>query len=197
MVKPLGTVSHALETVWNPIETQIEFHPATMQLNHTTRERLWDPWAYETVQWNYALRETSISYQSFTSWKPGRWNSPLRLALGRGSEPSRRTQQEEGASRHRDSDRCRSGATPPAAADRILPPPAVCPASRTGGLNAASIIPSGVPEPQPGPGRRRPARLNLRRHLPLESALLLPAAAILDFGPPHPRIWLRYGNCKS
>jgi hypothetical protein len=108
--------------------------------------------------------------------------------LGRGSEPSRRTQQEEGASRHRDSDRCRSGATPPAAADRILPPPAVCPASRTGGLNAASIIPSGVPEPQPGPGRRRPARLNLRRHLPLESALLLPAAAILDFGPPHPRI---------
>jgi hypothetical protein len=28
-----------------------------MQLNHTMRERLWDPWAYETVQWNYALRD--------------------------------------------------------------------------------------------------------------------------------------------
>jgi hypothetical protein len=53
----------------------------SMQLNHTMREGLWDPWAYETVQWNYALRETSISYQSFTSWKPGWWNSPLRLAL--------------------------------------------------------------------------------------------------------------------
>jgi hypothetical protein len=64
-----------------PIETQIEFHHATMQLNHTMRERLWDSWAYETVQWNYALRETSISYQSFTFWKPGRWNYPLRLAL--------------------------------------------------------------------------------------------------------------------
>jgi hypothetical protein len=25
------------------IETQIEFHHATMQLNHTMRERLWDP----------------------------------------------------------------------------------------------------------------------------------------------------------
>jgi hypothetical protein len=64
-----------------PIETQIEFHHATMQLNHTMRERLWDTWAYETVQWNHALRETSISYQSFTSGKPERWNSPLRLAL--------------------------------------------------------------------------------------------------------------------
>jgi hypothetical protein len=31
-----------------PIETQIEFHHATMQLNHTTKERLWDPCAYET-----------------------------------------------------------------------------------------------------------------------------------------------------
>jgi hypothetical protein len=69
-----------------PIETQIEFHHATMQLNHTMRERLWDPWAYETVQLNYALRETSISYQSFTSWKPGRWNSPLRLALVKHAE---------------------------------------------------------------------------------------------------------------
>jgi hypothetical protein len=66
-----------------PIKTQIEFHHATMQLNHKMRERLWDPWAYETVQWNYALRETSISYQSFTSWKPGRWNSSFRLALQR------------------------------------------------------------------------------------------------------------------
>jgi hypothetical protein len=33
-----------------PIETQIEFHHAIMQLNHTMRERLWDPLAYETVQ---------------------------------------------------------------------------------------------------------------------------------------------------
>jgi hypothetical protein len=63
-----------------PIETQIEFHHATMQLNHTIRERSWDPWAYETVQWNYALRKTSNSYKSFTSWKPGRWNSLLRPA---------------------------------------------------------------------------------------------------------------------
>jgi hypothetical protein len=63
-----------------PIETQIEFHHAIMQLNHTMRERLWDPWAYEIVQWNYASRETSISYQSFTSWKPRRetlhWDWP-------------------------------------------------------------------------------------------------------------------------
>jgi hypothetical protein len=33
-----------------PIETQIEFHHSTMQLNHTMRERLRDPSAYETVQ---------------------------------------------------------------------------------------------------------------------------------------------------
>jgi hypothetical protein len=26
-----------------PIETQIQFHHATMQLNHTMREKLWDP----------------------------------------------------------------------------------------------------------------------------------------------------------
>jgi hypothetical protein len=73
-----------------PIKTQIEFHHATMQLNHPMREKLWDPLSLwncamklcnETMQWNYALRETSISYQSFTSWKPGRWNSPLRLDL--------------------------------------------------------------------------------------------------------------------
>jgi hypothetical protein len=48
-----------------PIETQIEFHHATMQLNHTMRERLWDPWAYETVQWNYwgrHLFHTKVSH---------------------------------------------------------------------------------------------------------------------------------------
>jgi hypothetical protein len=70
-VKPLGTVSHALETVWNPYWDTNRVSPCKYAIKpYNERERLWDPWAYETVQWNYALRETSISYQSFTSWKP-------------------------------------------------------------------------------------------------------------------------------
>jgi hypothetical protein len=81
MVKPLGTVSHALETVWNPHWDTNRVSPCNYAIKPYNEREVVGPWAYETVQWNYALRETSISYQSFTSWKPGRWNSPLRLAL--------------------------------------------------------------------------------------------------------------------
>jgi hypothetical protein len=63
-----------------PIETQIEFHHATMQLNHIMRERLWDPWAYETVQWNYAFREnlfrTKVSHLGNQDGETLHWDWP-------------------------------------------------------------------------------------------------------------------------
>jgi hypothetical protein len=62
-----------------PIETKIVCF--TMELCNKPCNERWAPWAYETVQWNYAMRETHISYQSFTSWKSG---GDLKLSIETG-----------------------------------------------------------------------------------------------------------------
>jgi hypothetical protein len=95
-----------------------------------------------------------------TAHNPHSWPTPVACKSQR---PHDRRQQDCAS---RDSDR-RSGA----------PASALRPASRTGGLNAASVIHPGVPKSRPGAGRRRPARPNLRQlHLRL------------DVTPPLPRI---------
>jgi hypothetical protein len=79
MVKSLGTISHAfdaLETGWNPHwDKNSVFDHA---INYVMRERLWDPWAYETVHWERRIFHIKVSHLR---------NPPLRVSLAAKSPP--------------------------------------------------------------------------------------------------------------